>query len=304
MAALEFATDLRWFWWLRGHLREGQARLEAVLRKCPSAPAELRASAYSGLGALLEASGDIDRAEESYAIALDLFRDAGDKPGIAEALDNLGTIASIEGDLVRSQALREESLALRRAGNDQREIAGSLINLGTVAYQKHDFGRAIELYEEARTLSAEANDQVLLAISLGNIGGALARKAHDRAEQAAVDAKDVAEMRASASALIRQALSISRDLGDRERILDDFLMLADVAVSTDPKQTALLLAAAESLAAATGHQLASIDREYHSSLVSTARQSLGDAEFEAAWRAGERLSLDEAVKAALGLSTN
>jgi tetratricopeptide (TPR) repeat protein len=300
-AALEFATDLRWFWWVRGHLREGQTRLETALARSPSAPPALRAKALSGLGVLLEASGDSERAKTYHQEALALYRELGDEPGMADALENLGIVAETEGDLTRSAALREDVLALRRVNGDKRGIAVALINVGLVAYQRGEFDRAIDRYDEARTLSLETKDQWILTTALGNIGDALMRKARGGGANAAVADEAAAEMETRARALIRQALSISRKLGDRERILDGLLMLADFAAPTDPQHAALLLGAADTFAAESGYQVSPDDPRRHTRVVDSVRAALGDLGFEAAWRDGERLSLEEAVAVALDL---
>jgi predicted ATPase/class 3 adenylate cyclase len=300
-SVLSFATDLRWFWWVRGHLREGQTRLEAALRNSATAPPEMRATALEGLGVLLEASGDYDRAKACYEDALAIFRQVGDQQGIAAGLDNLGTIALVEGDLRASETLREEALALRRAMDDRRAIAVSLNNLGQVAYIEHNVERAIELFEEARVLSRETGDRWILATSLGNLGGALNRKARSGVVGTS-SGETPAALEASATALVRQALEIWQELGDREGILDCLLTLADLALPTDPHRAAMLLGAAEAVAAATGHQVAPADPDQHRDLIASARSSLGAEAFAESWHAGERLTVDEAIALAIAVA--
>jgi predicted ATPase len=297
-SALDFAADLRWFWWVRGHLAEGQARLETVLRKCADAPPLLRAKGLSGLGTLLEASGAYDRAKTLYEEALALSRDAQDEAGVAEALDNLGTIASIDGDLERAETLRDEALALRRASGDTRGIAVSLNNLGQVAALEQQVERAVSLFEEARDLSLAAGDQWILATSLGNLGGALHRQARGL-NASAPDGASTEALDARASDLLRQALAIWRDLGDREGILDCLLALAEIATTEDPARAVMLLGAAEALAEATGYQLAPSEPERYQNLLSAMQAALDTEAFMAARRAGAGLNLDAAVDAAL-----
>ena len=292
--ALKFAADLRWFWWVRGHLREGQARLEAVLRKNLSAAPLLRANALSGLGVLLEATGDYNRAKACHEEALALYREAGDEPGIAEALENLSIIASNTGDLEHSRSIREEVLALRRAMGDQRGIAVALINLGNVNYVEKDSDGAISLYEEARELATRAGDQWIRSMALANLGGALIQKARG----AAAEPSSVAALEVRGLEYIRESLGISRGIGDRERILENLLMLADVALPNDPQQAAKLLGAAGALAAASGYQIASADPDQYLRVMATVRASLDDAAFNAAWQEGERHDLDDLLAVA------
>ena len=60
--------------------------------------------------------------EESLAI----WRELGDKAGIATSLNNLGWVAYHQGDYAAAHALHQESLALRRALGDKRGIAYAL----------------------------------------------------------------------------------------------------------------------------------------------------------------------------------
>jgi tetratricopeptide (TPR) repeat protein len=277
-------------------LREGQERLDRVLRASASAPPALRAKALSGLGVLLEATGDYDRAKTCHEEALALFRDVGDEPGIAEALENLGIIASNEGDLARSRSIREEVLALRRAIGDQRGIAVALINLGNVDYVEKDSDGAIALYEEARELAVKTGSQWTLSMALANLGGALIQKARG----GETDPTSVAEMEAQGLEHIRESLRISRGMGDRERILESLLMLADIAAPNDPRQAATLLGAADALAGSSEHQIASADPDQYARVVATVRAGLDEAAFDAAWHEGERQALDDLLTDALG----
>ena len=296
-AALEFATDLRWFWWVRGHLREGQERLDAALKRNVAAPPALRANALSGLGVLLDASGEYDRAKACHEEALALYREVGDEPGIAEALENLGIIALSTENLDDAEAIGNEVLALRRANGDKRGIAVALINIGNVAYLRGEIDRAISLFEEARDLSLDTGDQWILATSLGNIGDATNRKAE--LLDAVVDAETIEELRRSAADAIRKGLDIAHSLGDRERTLSNILVLAVVVAPSEPEYAAVLLGAADSLAAAIGYRLSSVDREHHARIVESIRSRIGDPAFDAWRQAGGRMSLDEVIAAAM-----
>ncbi|MFN8590012.1 MAG: tetratricopeptide repeat protein [Thermomicrobiales bacterium] len=293
IAALELAADLRWFWWVRGHLREGQTRIESVLGGSPEAPPELRANVIAGLGALLEANGAYVRAEESYQQALELYREANDDEGIAESLDNLGETAALVGDLARSRSLREEALAMRRKLGDKRGIAVSLNNLGQIAAMEGDLARATDLFEEARNLSLATGDRWIRAFSIGNMGGVL----HLRAEHESAEAQ--VAMERQARRLTVDALGIWQELGDRAGILDALLTIAAIDVSEEPERTALLLGAVARLARETGYQFSPADSERQAALAEQARSTLGAAAFDGATSHGASLAEAEAVAAAL-----
>src|SRR5262249_18607669 len=92
--ALELAPRLSWFWYLRGHYREGRAQLEAALAAAPGAPATARAAALLGAGEMALYQCDYGRAEEMLAVA----RALGDARDAAAALQMLGSVARERGE--------------------------------------------------------------------------------------------------------------------------------------------------------------------------------------------------------------
>jgi tetratricopeptide (TPR) repeat protein len=123
-------------------------RLADVLQIAPEEQAAFLKAALWGLGAAVRRD---DRAaarpivEESVA----LFREVGDRSGLAGALSMLGGIAQSEGDLARAGALYEESLALDRELDSKSNISIDLMHLGDVAQDQGDEQRAMTLYQES-----------------------------------------------------------------------------------------------------------------------------------------------------------
>ncbi|MFN8590013.1 MAG: tetratricopeptide repeat protein [Thermomicrobiales bacterium] len=288
-AVLEFATDLSWFWWVRGHLREGRDRLDGALRAVGNPSPALRANALSGLGLLLVASGDDTRAKPLYEEALALYRALDDQPGVAEAFENLGIIAANSGDLDLSTTMREEVLELRRTLGDKRGIAVALINLGNVAFLRGNYEQAIGRYEEARVLSVETGDQMILSIALGNTAGAMIRQRDDK------NPDQTGDIESRANTVAREALRLAGELGDHERILDDLFILAEIAALREPARAAVLLGAAEAIAEATGFQLSAVDPDHRERVITIIRDSLPGNEFDTRRREGTQLSLPEAI---------
>jgi hypothetical protein len=70
-----------------------------------------------------------DRLEKSLAI----FREYGDKPGIAWTLPHLGSVARHQGEHGEARALHEESLAIHRELGDEQGIAAVPDGLAAVA---------------------------------------------------------------------------------------------------------------------------------------------------------------------------
>ena len=85
------------------------------------------------MGVLVFRQSDYGRASALYQEGLALFRELGDRRGIAAALGNLGLAAQFPGDYARARALHADTLALSRELDNKGGVAVTLTNLGGVA---------------------------------------------------------------------------------------------------------------------------------------------------------------------------
>jgi hypothetical protein len=106
---LRLAGALWRFWYLRGHLREGRARLEGALERGAGEPAGLRLEALRGAAGLALRQADHGRARALLAEAVELCGQLGDRPELARTLGNLGNAAACAGDDTAAAAYFEES---------------------------------------------------------------------------------------------------------------------------------------------------------------------------------------------------
>ena len=81
--------------------------------------------------------------------ALSLFRESGDRTGVAWALNHQGDVARDQGDSEGARSLYERSLATFYEINDRWGIAGSLADLGNLEREQGDFRAADALYRES-----------------------------------------------------------------------------------------------------------------------------------------------------------
>src|SRR5207248_9297133 len=88
--ALRLGTALWWFWLMRGYWNEGTQWLEKVLSGSEEVASPVRAEGLNGLGMLNLNLGNFRRAQERFAESLALFRELGNKQGIADTLNMLG----------------------------------------------------------------------------------------------------------------------------------------------------------------------------------------------------------------------
>jgi non-specific serine/threonine protein kinase len=103
-----------------------------------------------------------------------------------------------------------------------------------------------------------------------------------------------------ATALLEEALLLSRDIGTRELLALGLESLAWVAAASgQSRRAARLCGAAEALREVLGVPLSPAQRTGHDQAVQAMRATLGEEAFAAAWAAGRALSLEQAVALAL-----
>ncbi|HEX5505153.1 MAG TPA: tetratricopeptide repeat protein, partial [Thermomicrobiales bacterium] len=204
------------------------------------------------------------------------------------ALHNLGIVAYEEGDYARAVRHYEEALPVARALGLTYGTAFGLASLGDAVRALGDAPRAAALCAESLALFRQLGHTWGVALALTGLGDAA---------QARGDA-------ARAAGLYRESLAQSGRLGDRRAVAEGLerLARAELAGAGDPgelRRAARLLGAAATLRDRLDAPRAPVHQADHERAVAAARGALGDAAFAAAWAAGERLTPDEALAAAL-----
>src|SRR5262249_11918009 len=105
-------------------------------------------------------------ARDDLEEGLRLFRELGDRRGVAWALNSLGNVADSEGDYAAARARHEESLSIRRELGDRQGIAWSLHSLGSAAHHLGASAAARAMLEESLGLFRDLGDQKGVADSL------------------------------------------------------------------------------------------------------------------------------------------
>jgi DNA-binding CsgD family transcriptional regulator/Tfp pilus assembly protein PilF len=117
---------------------------------------------------------DIIYARSMLTEAEALFKEIGDRWGIAESCQLLGQLTLQQGDVGRARTLLEQSLTLFREIDYRRGIARSLSHLGDVDAMQQNWARARMFYEESLTEAQEASDKVEIASCLERVAGVVA----------------------------------------------------------------------------------------------------------------------------------
>ncbi len=269
------------FWQMRGHLREGRARMEAFLA-LSSEPTDNRARALEAAAGIAYWQADMDAAQRWYEENLAIVRTTGDKRKLADALYNASFPRLVSRtDLVNTITLVEEALAIFRELGDSAGVARCQWAIGNALYFNDRNPEAAVALDEAIELNRKQDNRF-------GLGWAL----HTRA-LVALKLDDVNRARECT----RQGMEIfseAQDLSGMTIFLDDS---ASVAEHVGDMPVALTLAAAGLVSRnRTGTDLAGIaglndGRDWHASAKSP--------EDEAAWLEGQAMSVQEATAFAL-----
>ncbi len=178
-----------------------------------------RAETLGGLGYMIEYQGaDDELAKSYYADSLALWREAGDKRGIATALGPHAERAASANDFEQANLLFEESLSLFREVGDKREIAGALWNLGQIAVVTGRYEQAVLMYSESRAIYEELKDLHGVATQLRSLAEVEANrgntiKARALYEEALTSFRSLEDKRCTSTSLVGLA-GLFRDQED------------------------------------------------------------------------------------------
>ncbi|MFI0448117.1 AfsR/SARP family transcriptional regulator [Actinomadura sp. 6N118] len=187
-SALRLVNALAWYWYLRGRWTEAQRSLEwavgldggpeagraqarvwqAGLALLGSDGAErggaeyeliddpvLRARARWFMGFAQRGFNDLDRTSELVGVALEEFRELGDRWGVAAALGVRATVGRARGDLVQARLDAAESEAGFREVGDRWGQLKATNTLGELAEISGDYDRAARLHREGLRMAEE-----------------------------------------------------------------------------------------------------------------------------------------------------
>lgn len=206
-AALTLASGLLRYWMVRGSWWEGQRWLQASLDVAPHADPSLRIKAFDAAGVLADLVSEYDRARGYHEEQLALARAIGDRRAIGEALQGIGWSLLRRGDMVNSQpvvreavevwrdlgdkkgladammaqafatpdmaearGLAEEALALTREAGDREALAGMQMRVGIFAMLQGDYEAARSAYERALEIARDLGYRRYVARCIHELG--------------------------------------------------------------------------------------------------------------------------------------
>ncbi len=320
-AALRLSAALHWFWYVRGHHREGRNGLEIALA-LSGANGLARLGALYGAGWLSRELGDYDSAHTHLEEALRLARAHRDRKMEAAAIHALGLTHRETGDLETAWVEFEQSAAIQRALHDHWGLATSLNDLGVVALLREDFIRARRFFEESLHLKEAIGDAQGVAYALTNLGQASANPAErrDLTERSLAIKRELGDHQGvanglynlgaldletgdleSARARLTESLNLFWQLGRRRAIAAALASLAQLsALQGRYENSARLMGAVDALVDAAGFQLQGVNTDDLERDLRLTRDALGEAAFARAHQRGQAMTLQDAVGLAFG----
>lgn len=285
-SGLRLAGALFWFWFHRGYWSAGREWIEKM-RILPGAAGSVRARAAAlfGEGVLAWAQGDHAAACSQLEESVSIWRELGDRAGLAHALHFLAIELLGQTEQGRARALAEESVAIFRAGNDLFGLAASLSSLGVVALAQADYPAAKSCLEESVKVFREMKDDWGLALPLRNLGIAALRQGdYERA-----------------ASLLRESLRVRSDPQERWFTSRSLESLAEaLAMQGDSERAARTFGASEALRASIGASVLPFYQADYDRGLAAVRTALGEEAFAAAWAEGQMMTLSEMIADALG----
>jgi tetratricopeptide (TPR) repeat protein len=266
-SGLRLAAALWRFWWLRGHIGEGQKWLDLALARGDDVTAHLRARVLEGAANLARVRGQVEYAASLADEDVRICRSANDSAGLAQALIGAGNVAFDRSDWAAAADLYREALGLKRSLAEKRGIAMALHNLAEVEYRlgSDTFG---PLAEESLSIFQEVGDRWGMALARNDLARVAKRHGEYRA----------------ARALYEQSLGLLVELGDRWSLAECLEELAELFhAEGEPVRAASLLGISDALREHVGGPRTTSDQAKYDRLKNELRALLGVDAFTSAW---------------------
>ncbi|MGB0367960.1 MAG: tetratricopeptide repeat-containing sensor histidine kinase, partial [Flavobacteriales bacterium] len=173
-----------------------------------------QASTYGNEGWLYNQKGNQAKEEESYLIALDLFRKAESDEGIGQIYSFLGTVAEEKGDYIKGLEYAQKGLEICVAANDSAGMMSSYENLAFSHRYIGNYEIAEEYGYKAMACAQATNSKVVEARI--NLGLANVSYAQGKIDSARVRSK--------------RALNLAKQVEGTAQVLGVYNLLGEIAL--------------------------------------------------------------------------
>ena len=279
---VRLAGALSQFWYGKAPVVEGDHWIGQLLERLEDVPMIYHPKFLLSAGyvALLY---DLNKAHDLLKQALEISRESGDKLQIAWALIFLGYAMHKEPHA--ALPIVEEGMTLFRELNHLPGIAQTLNVIGEITRVNGYDERAKQVYEECLMVCQQTGEVRRICFLCYNLAY-IAQ--HEGDHLYAIE-------------LGHRGLHLSRERQDRQEMANGLSVLAgSFAPTGQPERAARLLGASEAAVERIGTMYHASDVPEVERIVAAVRGRLDEASFQAAWAAGRKMTLDQAVADVLG----
>lgn len=322
---VRLASAMGFFWEARGYISEGRERLAEILLM-PSAQERsiARARLLARSAELAYRQSDFPSTNHFASESLDIYREIGDRQGMASALIKLGNAATELGNYAAASKYLAEALALLRERGDRHGTARALISFGWVALRSGNYALAKGRLEEALAISREAGDTRSMGFELAGLGEvALRQENYPHANQLVQESLELRKLLGNkwgigvslgilgwiamreenwerAQALLGESLEVRQEIGDLSGIAWCLERLAAVAMARgEVEKTVRLFGRAAALRVGIHSVIDPSDKPAYESKIRVLRARLGKAQFAELWEEGRVMPPEQAAVYAL-----
>ena len=317
----QYLASRMWRYWdNRGRNIEGREWLERALADNSDELSLTRCEAAYGLAMLVESQGHVEIASQWLERALKIAEALGNTLEIARIVDAQGFVARGKGDYETALSLHHHALSLARSIGDALTEARALNHIGAVAYVTGDSSTANAYFGQVVQLFRDSSNPRFLCTALLNYGASFSEMGmNDEAERYAHEAYEVAstigEQRTMAMALLNLGETYERrgqlELANNKicealpvlKAMEDIYSLATAAQNIGSIAAAAgKMERAARFFAFSGKRMIEgglahgpVEQERLDAAIATVRAALSDAEFDAQWDAGEKMTTDQMI---------
>ena len=285
-AALQFIHDMYEFWLRHADFEEARQWFEQILAlpEIQQFP-ELHTTAFIELSWTYWLQGKPEEARNMAEQALPLARAQPNKRNIVVSLLNLGLMLVLQtDDFDRGHSYIEEARDICQDNHIEWELARSFMALAVSHSRQKNYSEVRALYSKAFSLYQILGDSNFQCV-VNRLIGDLELRQNNLAE---------------AVGAYRESLMVARIVKNNLQIANNFWGLARVAEVEENHVFAVqLYKVRKGILEDMGAWSNRDDLELEEALA-TARATLGEAEFQSVWEAGQRMTTEEAIEFALG----
>jgi tetratricopeptide (TPR) repeat protein len=285
---LRLATALEWFWYPRGYQAEGLEHLQALVGLLPPATHLLaRARALIVIASIHWARGSYAEAFRTGEEALAIGNQLADGRVIADAYLRLGIVATARGDYAAALAFYEHSLLNYQTSDSKHETASVLffrLFRGEALLRQGDYAAAQTFFLENIARMQELELKNYLAYVTRRLGQTLLHQADYP----------------GARIRFQESLVANVEIGDVKAVAACLAAFAALALAQkELARAAQLFGASEAVSESIYTEMTPYDHDQYTRNVAALHTQSPAADFEAAWEAGRKLTLEKAVKLAM-----